>query len=387
MELNSYPPDTIQGLPELPVKVLLIDGEASYAPAVSYCLAAANRALQMGSIERFADVRFSRFPETFRCWEDASGLLDSVSRCARQRDVQIIMACSDSGIRFLAKNRNELERAAAVIGTSSLEALDTAIDKANFARFASAAKLPHPETVVLQAADPLPAELPSFPALLKPARGSGGVLIRRFEEPRDFQNFAGSGGLGVQTWILQSYVPGRDIDCSVICRDGKILAHTIQRSVDCAATSFAPVGAVEFVDDDEVLHLAERLAGALQWTGIAHIDMRRSQKDSRVLVLEMNGRYWASLFGSFKAGVNFPELACLDALGASFARPVPRPIRFVRGTFLAALREARRPSETTLSWRLSDPGPLLATYLKSCARAVRSAWAGRRTCPSRQSSR
>jgi len=361
------------------MSVLLIDAEAAYAPAVSYCLAAANRAVHAGSIARFAEIRFSRFPEKFHWWENESALLDSVCRRVREERIQLIMACSDSGIRFLAQYRLELEKAAAVIGTPSVESLDIAADKAHFARFVSAARLPHPETVILRGDDSLPPTLPGFPALLKPARGSGGERIRRFEEPRDLQAFVDHAGLKAETWVLQSYVCGRDIDCSVICRDGKILAHAIQRSVDSPATSFAPIGAVEFIEDQEVLGIAEELVAALQWTGIAHIDMVRSRDDGRLFIIEMNGRYWSSLLGSFRAGVNFPELACLDALGGILARPRSRRGRFVRGTLRTALREARRPAETSLSWRLSDPGPLLAGYVKTYLRKLRSALSGHPT--------
>jgi len=351
--------------------VLLIDGESLFSPPVTYCLAAARRTVYVGSTSRFPDVRFSRFARKFRWWNDESQLLDDLIRYARGQRVDVIMACSDPGIRFLSRFRRELEMSAPVGGTSSVDSLDIAADKARFAQFLSEVQLPHPETVALQAGEPLPHRLPGFPALLKPARGSGGELIARFDERAVFEHFAANGGLGTRCWILQTYVEGRDIDCSVMCRDGKILAYTVQQAVRAPAVSFQPIGAVEFVKDDEVLELARRLVAALQWTGIAHIDMLKSQRDGRVYVSEVNGRYWSSLIGSYLAGVNFPELACLDALGQPFHRPTQRYTRFVRGSIATALREARNPAETTLSWRISDPGPLLACYARSCFQRLR----------------
>jgi D-aspartate ligase len=347
------------------MSVLLIDGESPFSAPVSYCLATANRTVHLGSSSRFADVRFSRFRKKFRWWKDESRLLENVRNFAREERIEIIMACSDPGIRFLSEHRRELESLAAVAGTPSGESLDATVDKANFAQLVSRAKLPHPDTVALEAGEPLPQRLPCFPALLKPARGSGGALIARLEEPGALERLMNTGALESQRWILQSYIYGRDIDCSVVCRQGQVLAYTIQSSVHLPATSFAPVGAVEFVNDAETLSLAEKLVAELQWTGIAHIDMLRSHRDGRLYLIEMNGRYWASMLGSFRAGVNFPELACLDALGKVFTRPVQQGIRFVRGSFKTAWREARRPAETTLFWRLSDPGPLFASQLRS----------------------
>ena len=342
-----------------------MDAESLFSAPVSYCLAVANRTVHLGSSSRFPDARFSRFRKKFRWWKDESQLLETVRNFVHDERIEIIMACSDPGIRFLSEHRQELESLAVVTGTPSVESLDIAADKANFSQFVSRSGLPHPDTVVLQAGEPLPQRLPCFPALLKPARGSGGALIARLEEPEALKRLADAGGLEMRSWILQSYVYGRDIDCSVICRRGEVLAYTIQSSVHLPAASFAPVGAVEFIHDGEVLSLAEDLVAALQWTGIAHIDMLRAQRDGHLYLIEMNGRYWASMLGSFRAGVNFPELACLDALGKMFTRPIPRRTRFVRGSFKTAWREARRPAETTLSWRLSDPGPLFASYLRS----------------------
>jgi D-aspartate ligase len=351
------------------MNVLLLDGEALYSASVLYCLAAARRTVHIGSATRFADVRFSRLSRKFRCWHDDSQLLEDVSAYARKEGIAMILACSDPGIRFISRYRPELESVAAVAGTASLESLDTAIDKSDFAHFLSRTMLPHPETIVLDGGEPIPASLPAFPALLKPALGSGGELITRFDQPGEFRSFAGQGGLASRRWILQSYICGREIGCSVLCRRGKILAYTIQSSVKWPAASFAPIGAVDFVEDEEALRLTEKLVSALDWTGIAHIDMLRAGGNGRLLVLEMNGRYWASMIGSFRAGVNFPELACLDALGRNFACPEPRRMRFVRGTLRTVWQEARRPAETTLFWRLADPGPLLAHYVKSCLRA------------------
>jgi len=346
------------------MSVLLIDGESPFAAPVTYCLAAAHRHPHIGSSDRFADVRFSRFRRKFRWWKDSLQLVDDVRAFAHQEQVEIIMACSDRGIRFLSENREALERSTAVAGTPPVESLDATVDKTNFARFVSQANLPHPDTVVLRAGEAIPNRLPPFPALLKPARGSGGALIERLEDLGALERLVDSGALEGRDWVLQSYIYGRDIDCSVICRRGRVLAYTIQSSVHLPATSFAPVGAVDFIHDDEALGHAERLVAELQWTGIAHIDMLRAAGDGCLYVIEMNGRYWASMLGSFRAGVNFPELACRDGLGRSFPAPSQRPVRFVRGTFQTAWREARRPVETALFWRLSDPGPFVASRFR-----------------------
>jgi len=346
------------------MSVLLIDGESPFSSSICYCLSAANRPIHLGSTTRFPDARFSRLRKKFCWWQEESQLLTKIRDFALQERVDVIMACSDSGIRFLSENRKELASFAALAGTPSVDILAIAGDKAKFAEFLGRVRLPHPETAIAAGRE-LPGHLPRFPVLLKPARGSGGAGIIRFDDVEALRLFVNDGGLGERHWILQSYLYGRDIDCSLLCRNGDVLAYTIQSSADLPARSFAPIGPVEFVEDAEVLKLARKLVGELQWTGIAHIDMLRAEADGCLYLIEMNGRYWSSLIGSFRAGVNFPELACLDALSKTFLRPTQKSIRFVRGGLGTAWREARHPAETTLSWRLLDPGPLLASYVAS----------------------
>jgi predicted ATP-grasp superfamily ATP-dependent carboligase len=206
------------------ISVLLIDGESMYTVPASYCLAAANRPVHVGSATRFPDLRFSRFHAKFHWWDDASSLLDQVRSYAARERVAVIMGCSDAGVRFVSENRRELEMVTSVAGTPSVLSLDTTIDKANFAGFLEGTNLPHPETIVLRAGQPHPRKLPGFPAILKPARGSGGERIQYFQHTDAFGHFVDNGGLGERVWILQSYITGRSAGCSALCRNGKILA-------------------------------------------------------------------------------------------------------------------------------------------------------------------
>jgi len=70
----------------------------------------------------------------------------------------------------------------------------------------------------------------------------------------------------------------------------------------------AAVG-IEFVYDERVVQVVERLMRLLNWSGVAHIDLRFDQDEDEIKVIEINGRYWGSLLGSLNAGINFPALA------------------------------------------------------------------------------
>src|ERR1700676_2496966 len=145
----------------------MVDGESMFSLPVSYCLSAVNRTVHVGSAIRFPSIRFSRFCTKFHWWGgDASRLLDELRMYAVEHQISVILGCSDQGIRFLSENRRELEMVAAVAGTPSVETLDSASDKANFAEFLDGSTLPHPETAALRPGKWPPGNPPAFPALL-----------------------------------------------------------------------------------------------------------------------------------------------------------------------------------------------------------------------------
>jgi D-aspartate ligase len=76
-----------------------------------------------------------------------------------------------------------------------------------------------------------------------------------------------------------------------------------------------------FLKSQQVLEVIEELISKLNWTGIASVDLRYDLQEDNVKVLEINPRYWGSLLGALRSGVNFPYLACLSGLEIPFERP------------------------------------------------------------------
>jgi hypothetical protein len=89
-------------------------------------------------------------------------------------------------------------------------------------------------------------------------------------------------------------------------------------------------------------------------------------------VLEINPRFWRSLLGSVHAGVNFPYLTCLTALGVPFSPPEPRPGRFIHENRIALRSLSGHLSgsgsiswrDTSLAYAWKDPLPELAILMR-----------------------
>lgn len=329
-----------------------------------------------------ADVpmRASRHAASFHTWRPATGesLIDRASAVARAVGADVCMAVDERAIRGFAYRSPGLPFRSSPI--PSLVQFDAAHDKWQLARLLSAHRLPHPATHLTGSDDAAAAaETMRFPVLIKPRRGGNGIGITRLHSADALLRHVERHPSASATTIVQEEIPGRDIDCSVLCKEGEVLAHTIQRALSHAPDRFQPSSGVEFVAHDEVLRVVTRLMAVLRWNGVAHVDLREHAATGRVDVIEVNPRFWGSLLGSLHAGVNFPQFTALAALGMPLPAVDYRHCRYASGTFAVKtwLRTAvtGRASgvglrETPLVHALADPGPHIVEMVDRCRSLV-----------------
>jgi len=353
------------------LSVLIADGESDFALPVLRCLSRApGVTVDVLSEDPRPPVRYSRHRGRFIATEaqgDDETRLRGIRAAIRSCGAEILMPVGAEKARFVAAHRSALEGEVRLVPLPDAETLERADDKGLFAEFLRSHGLPCPSTVRCKAGafDATSFSSLSFPVLVKPARGGFGRGIRLFERLETLMEYVESRAERDEL-IVQSRVRGGDVDCSLLARDGRILAYTIQRPIVPGVRAFGAPLAIEFVHDDAVREVVERLVRALRWSGIAHVDLRYDEAEGGVKVIELNPRYWGSLLGSLVAGVNFPHLACLAAVGREFPEPEYRGVRYCGGKtavrLLARRLKGRGGSalgieETGLGFTLRDPGP------------------------------
>jgi D-aspartate ligase len=307
--------------------VLIPDGENEHVLWTARSLAHSNQVkLYILSNKRWTPIRFSRHCRLykFRPMEaDREARLNALTEMMKQVHVDVILPVSEEGVLFAATERETLSKLAALPPIPDVETLKIARNKWSLNQFACQHNLPAPEAVLITLDPAFDQRISAmeYPVLLKPTSLTDGQGIRYFDTPDDLQRFlkGQDGTLFKDQYLVQTYVPGYDLGLSVLCQDGEILAFTIQSGI--MAHRLGSLRAMEFVRQDDVLAVGQKLVSALRWSGVAHIDFRYDSRDGKPKLIEMNARYWGSLLGSLVAGVNFPYLACLTAQGISFSMP------------------------------------------------------------------
>ncbi len=331
---------------------LLIDGEYGFlAATVVRCLAACKKVrINVLSSRPGATLRFSRHVDKFLTY--ASGSLEAeVRKAVRETGSEILLACSGKGTEFLIRHGADIPNTQ-LMHLPSLPAFQTANDKWSFHLAARSCDAGTPRTWPVGDFIPQPE---MFPLLLKPSDQESGKGIVRLDSLQEFASYMRLLDAEPSNYIVQEFVRGGDMGCSVFCQQGHILAVTVQRPIEHQNHGFVPAANLRFCRHEGAVAEVSKVVKHLNWTGVANFDLRIRASDGKVMLLEMNPRFWASIYGSLRAGVNFVSLNCWLSEADQHEASKVRELDYFQG--YKALGRWLRGSASDFGCRLFDPLP------------------------------
>lgn len=311
-----------------PMSVLVPDGETWDTVKVLRCL---NRVsgitTHVLANTRLPLARLSRYSSSCHCHtsQNDEDWIRAVRNIVRSLGIDVILPVTERGVEFVARNRTVISEFVAIPPLADFELIMTAQDKWAFNCFAVQNGFPVPASVLIGKAgeasvDSLDLDSVEYPVLLKPTLLDGGFGIVKVEKPSDLIRMWNGGRIikGYQ-YILQSYLPGTVACLAIYCQDGEIVAYTLWKTLLTSHRRlYYSARAMEYFDDRGLVDLSKRLISAMGWSGIANIDFLINPDNEMINILDFNPRFGQSLLGSLVAGVNFPLLACLGAMGAEY---------------------------------------------------------------------
>jgi predicted ATP-grasp superfamily ATP-dependent carboligase len=300
--------------------------------------------------------------------------IEVIKEAARQVQADIILPAGLPSIRMVAEHRRELETVAHLPPLAPIEMLDRFADKALFAELLEQESISYPKIRRLHEAalqEEYIADI-KFPVLVKPRNLEAGSGIRLCENPQQIADYLAAQP-DPHNFFVQEFIKGSDVGCSVISKDGEVLAYTIQRGIVSSHKPFNPPAAVEFIRHRGVIDSIQKLVRATHWSGVVNFDLILDAKTDEPKMLEANPRYWRSLLGSLVAGVNFPYIACLASEGGSIPRPEYQKVCYAKPnvalgllfkSWVGDVSSRISFAESGLSYLARDPFPDLAIQLQ-----------------------
>lgn len=337
-------------------RVLIPDGDSPFALLVAQSLKRGDPSIRVHTmhVDPHALTRFSRYVD--RCFPlSATNTVEDLCKHLQHQSYDLVLPVSGPGISFIAAHGANIGALAriALIPTSSQ--LEMANDKWAFFQAMHKAGVPVPPTVLVDSATCTEQMPQDTPFMLKPRSGSGGQGIVKFTDAAEFRLRAHDFMGPDNPYIMQPYIEGYDMGRSLLARGGRTLAGTIQKPT---RRGFRPTGALHFMHDSAAETVADQVAAALDWNGVAHVDLRYDIRTSRPVVIEMNARYWSSMMGSLVAGVNFPlEQVRASIPGSNATSPHPKDAHYVKITAWPSyfLKYGTPLSQSNLAFNLADP--------------------------------
>jgi hypothetical protein len=248
----------------------------------------------------------------------------------RNGDISSIVPADTHANRLLHRSPELIENEIHPFPAPGRELFEQLYDKGRFANLLVAHELPTPCTVLARDPSEAIAANVNYPVIIKPAQGEDSVGVVVFDSPDSLVSQLSVRKDAIDfPIVVQEFIPGHDIDISLLSDNGEVVSWTIQQRQ----------GAVmRFVDDSDVLRIGTELVNVTRYHGLLHLDLRRDERDGRLMFVDANPRFWGTQYYSLWMGVNFVEQALMLETGC----PTDRPFAPVRGDcpYLAVTRRS-----------------------------------------------
>lgn len=161
----------------------------------------------------------------------------------------------------------------------------------------------------------------SFPVVVKPTCGEKAglsaadryVIAENSEELE--QAYSRFENITEDLPVIQEYLTGGGAGCSVLCRDGEILAHICHRRVREYPVSGGPSSCCEKIMSPSLLTSVRKVVSETKYSGIAMFEFKKDS-NGEYRLLEVNPRVWGTYPLTRACGSNFTYLWFLAAAGA-----------------------------------------------------------------------
>jgi predicted ATP-grasp superfamily ATP-dependent carboligase len=244
---------------------------------------------------------------------DAERFIEWLVRRMKEKPVDLLFPTGGEGeINAIHRHRDRFEGIVRV-GLSPAHLFDVTEDKGTLHDRAVRAGVPVPRTwqpvTPLEALDR--AQEYTYPALIKPRRGSGGRGIVHVADAEALRRAYPEVAARHARPLIQEFVPSAGVGLGVAAlydlqaKPVTLFSYKRLREFPIGA---GPSTFTESTRDPELLDATRRILDELGWQGLAMAEFRRDARDGKAKLIEVNGRFWGSARLPIVSGVNFPWL-------------------------------------------------------------------------------
>ncbi len=313
------------------MRVLVLDGNQRSALAATRALGLSGAEVITADSRRPTLAGASRHASgslTYPCpYTQPAAFREAVPALAHGAGVDVVLPMTEVTTYLVARHREDYE--GIHLPLPAFDAFERLSDKGRLFREAEALGVPIPETRMVRdpAAAPELADALGYPVVLKPYRSrilEGDRWLAasvRIADNRQAVEAAirDEPALSRHPFLLQAYVSGTGQGVFALYGKGEPLAFFAHRRL----RERPPWGGVSVLSESVPVNprmeaISRRLLGTVHWEGVAMVEFKVAP-DGTPYLMEINPRFWGSLQLAIDAGVDFPTMACRQAMGVPVA--------------------------------------------------------------------
>jgi hypothetical protein len=372
------------------INVLIPDGDDFRALKVVQSLGISGKTNVFIITTRDSTVKYSRLCVPFYTSKNASNEdINVCMKCVLERyPIDAILPLSEKGISYI--HDNDWLKKWNIAPIPNINTLNSVCNKWSLNNLLRDLRLDSPQSIIIKNKCDIDKieEIKNYPVLIKPTHSEGGIGIVFVKDKESLHVQIAKELIygGNSEYIVQEYIQGSIMSISLLCNYGKILAFEIHQPIDKAFKELTFSRMIEFITDSSLLEYCQELISRIKWSGVANMDFIKEKAGGKLFLLDFNPRFWGTLIGSTWAGVNFPYLACLSAMGISYPLPKYKNIKYYgleKGQMLPFLfsnkgNKVDSIRNSSIYMFLLDPLPKIMNQLPAAIiRALSPSWSGK----------
>lgn len=310
--------------------ILLTDGNYQHTYAI--LLALKEKKLKVGIIfnykpslsffSRFADKRFFVRSDIVKDPSDKNiqQYSKEIFNILRKNSIDVFLPIGNMSCRFASLYKHQLEKYCKV-PIVDYNLMQIAQNKQSTFKYAKSIAVPVPLTFEINDAhdiDDILSEI-TLPCVIKKTNYfEGGVIYCNTKDElrkKLVSLLLKKGDKDYTNPIVQEYILGKGMGYYGIYENGQCLGFFMHERIHEYPITGGASTFAKSVYDEELKNLGDKILTGLNWHGVAMVEFKKDSKSNQLKLMEINPKFWGSLELSYKAGINFPYLSYLLAMG------------------------------------------------------------------------
>ena len=331
------------------MSVLLTNASAPKGVVVTQSLGKKGIEITTSDCDRLSPAFFSRYSRSHFLYADPVKspveFVNSIQNHLKRKKIDVLMPINSKETLIISKNKDKFTQYTKV-PFEDFDKMMKLNDKNETMKIALELDIRVPKTFNLKNITELQAisKTIEYPVVIKLRNATSSVGLSYAHSPEEliskYKRTITKFNLIPSNYpILQEYIPGNGYGVSMLYNQGDMRAIFTHKRLREYPITGGPSTFRISVRHPEMEHMAKKLLDHVGWHGVAMVEFKLDERNNKPVLLEVNPRFWGSVYQAIAAGVDFPyllyEMAVNGDVKPVFNYKVGVKTRFIFKDFLA----------------------------------------------------